>query len=66
MTGEIVKQRNLTLGPGDLNRERMHKIITGKIASGIDNALTDAVEELTMMQKSRLSYPRIKELTQYG
>jgi hypothetical protein len=66
LTGEIIKQRCLTLGPGDLNRERMHKIITGKIASGLDNALTDAVEELTMLQKSKLTYPRIKELTQYG
>lgn len=66
LTGEIIKQRCLTLGPGDLNRERMHKIITGKIASGLNNALTDAVEELTMLQKSKLTYPRIKELTQYG
>ena len=66
MTSEIVKQRRLMLAPSDLNRERMHRIITGKMASGIDNALTDAVEELTMLQKSKLSYPRIKELTQYG
>lgn len=66
MTAEAVANRNIMLGPGDLNRERMHKILTGSIASGTDNALTDAIEELTMMRKSKLTYIRIKELTQYG
>ena len=48
--------------PEDMDRAKMYHVLTGTLASGVDNALTDAIEELTIMQKSKMSYPQFSSM----
>ncbi|MBQ8806676.1 MAG: AAA family ATPase [Bacteroidaceae bacterium] len=48
--------------PEDMDRTKMYQVLTGTLASGVDNALTDAIEELTIMQKSKMPYTEFADL----